>query len=178
MTRRRRGARGRLAAAGYRIFYGMPHGLRRRVVRLATAKYIVGAVVLVRDTGAPEPGRLLLLRQPPGRGWTLPAGLLRRREAPLAGAVRELAEETGIELLPDQLRPAVPNAIVHAKGWVDVVFEAGVPAAHTTLRVDGAEVYEAAWHRLDVLPPLTGPTARLLAVYNIPPRTVPESVPA
>jgi hypothetical protein len=35
--------------------------------------------------------------------------------------------------------------------------------------VDGAEVIEAAWHRLDALPRLTGPTARLLAYYDIGP---------
>jgi len=35
--------------------------------------------------------------------------------------------------------------------------------------VDGAEVLEAAWYRLDALPPLTTPTARLLAYYGIGP---------
>lgn len=158
-----------MVALGYRLFYRLPHGVRQRVVRVVTAKYIIGAVVLVRDTEAANPGRLLLLRQPPGRGWTLPAGLLRRREPPLLGAARELAEETGIELPPEELRPAVPNAIVHAKGWVDVVFEARVPATTTTLRVDGAEVYEAAWHPLDALPPLTKATARLLGYYGMGP---------
>ena len=160
-------ARATLRAFGFRLFYQMPHSMRVRVVRLATFKYIVGAVVLVRDAEATGPGRLLLLRQPPNRGWTLPAGLLRRREEPLLGAVRELAEETGIEVSPEELRPAVPNAIVHAKGWVDMVFELDVPASTTKLSVDGAEVYEAAWHPLDALPPLTHPTARLLAMYGI-----------
>jgi 8-oxo-dGTP pyrophosphatase MutT (NUDIX family) len=160
-------ARSILRAAGFRLFYRMPHSMRVRVVRLASYKYIVGAVVLVRDTESAAPGRLLLLRQPPNRGWTLPAGLLRKRESPLLGAVRELAEETGIRVSPEALRPAVPNAIVHAKGWVDVVFELEVPASTTALSVDGAEVYEAAWHPLDALPPLTHPTARLLSMYGI-----------
>jgi ADP-ribose pyrophosphatase YjhB (NUDIX family) len=161
----------RLAAVGYGLFYRLPHGLRRRLVRVLTPKYIVGAVTLVRDADveAGAPDRLLLLRQPPGRGWTLPAGLLRRGEPPVLGAVRELAEETGIELDPDQLSPAVPNAVVHTKGWVDVVFEARVPASGTPLDVDGAEVHEAAWHRLDELPLLTHPTARLLGCYGIGP---------
>lgn len=163
--------RARLAVLGYGLFYRLPHGMRRRLVRLVTQKYIVGAVTLVRDADADEtmPGRLLLLRQPPGRGWTLPAGLLRRGEPPVAGAVRELAEETGIELHPEQLSPAVPSAVVHAKGWVDVVFEARVSASRTPLSVDGAEVYEAAWHPLDELPRLTRATARLLGDYGIGP---------
>lgn len=154
----------------YGVFYRLPHSWRRRLVRLAVPKYIVGAVTLVRDTEARPPGRLLLLRQPPGRrGWGLPAGLLERREAPVVGAARELAEETGIRLAPEQLRPAVPNAVVHAKGWIDVVFEAEVPASTTELIVDGAEVYEAAWHPIDDLPRLTQSTARLLAIYGIGP---------
>lgn len=162
-------ARAALRAVVYRAFYRMPHGMRVKVVRLLVPKYIVGAVVFMRDEEAPAPGRLLLLRQPPGRGWTLPAGLLRRREIPAVGALRELAEETGIALPPERLRPAVPNAVVHAKGWIDMVFEASVPASETTLSVDGAEVWEAAWQPLDDLPPLTGPTARLLGYYGIGP---------
>jgi ADP-ribose pyrophosphatase YjhB (NUDIX family) len=160
-------------AVFYRAFYRLPHGVRRRLVRLVVPKYVVGAVALVRDTEAEPPGRLLLLRQPPGRGWGLPAGLLQRGEAPVVGAARELAEESGIRLRPEQLRPAVPNAVVHAKGWVDVVFEARVPASTTTLTVDGAEVWEAAWHRLDELPRLTVATARLLAHYGIGPLAEP-----
>lgn len=156
-------------ALGYKLFYRLPIGVRRRLVRLAVPKYIVGAVTLVTDAEADEPGRLLLLRQPPGRGWTLPAGLLQRREAPVVGAARELHEETGIALPVEAFRPAVPNAVVHLKGWVDMVFEVRVPASTTQLVVDGAEVYEAAWHRLDELPRLTTATARLLAHYGIGP---------
>jgi 8-oxo-dGTP pyrophosphatase MutT (NUDIX family) len=169
MSRRRSALRGRFAILGFRVFYRLPHGMRIRLVRMATYKYIVGAVVLVRDAEAAEPGRLLLLRQPSNKGWTLPAGLLQRHEPPVRGAARELAEETGIEAAPEDLRPAVPNAIVHAKGWVDMVFELSVPASSTMLRVDGAEVYEAAWHPLDALPPMTRSTARLLAMYGIGP---------
>ncbi|MFC4021229.1 NUDIX hydrolase [Micromonospora sp. GCM10011542] len=156
-------------AFAYQVFYRLPLPVRRRLVRLAVPKYIVGAVTLVRDAEADGAGRLLLLRQPPGKGWSLPAGLLERGEAPVVGAARELFEESGIRLSPARLRPAVPNAIVHAKGWVDVVFEAQVPASSTELVVDGAEVFEAAWHPLDDLPRLTWPTARLLAYYDIGP---------
>jgi ADP-ribose pyrophosphatase YjhB (NUDIX family) len=153
----------------YAAFYRLPHSMRRRLVRVVVPKYIVGAVVMVRDAEAADPGRLLLLRQPPGTSWGLPAGLLRRGEEPILGAVRELAEETGIGVRPEDLQAAVPNAVVHTKGWVDVVFELAVPASTTALVVDGAEVYEAAWYPLDALPRLTRPTARLLARYGIGP---------
>ncbi|HEX8632318.1 MAG TPA: NUDIX domain-containing protein [Catenuloplanes sp.] len=161
-----------LRAVAYRTFYLLPHGVRRRLVRFVVPKYIIGAVTMVHDADADPPGRLLLLRQPPGRGWSLPAGLLQRREPPVVGAARELGEESGLWLPPERLSPAVPNAVVHAKGWVDMVFEARVSASTTTLKVDGAEVFEAAWHRLDALPPLTTPTARLLAYYGMGPLAV------
>ncbi len=160
----------RLRKLGYALFYSLPTAARRQLVRLVMVKYIVGAVALVTDSEAATPGRMLLLRQPPGMGWSLPAGLLRRGEAPIVGCARELAEETGLVLTPDDLTPASPTAVVHSRGrWVDVVFEASVPASTTPLRVDGAEVLEAAWHQLDNLPPLTPPTARLLSYYGIGP---------
>jgi ADP-ribose pyrophosphatase YjhB (NUDIX family) len=159
----------RLRGAFYGAFYRLPGRWRRRLVRVGASKYIVGGVVLVRDADAPEPGRIVLLRQPPGYGWSLPAGLLKRGEPPVVGAARELHEETGIRLSPDKLTPADPSAVVHHQGrWVDVVFEARVPA-DIGFAVDGGEVIEAAWYRLDALPPLTPPTAKLLARYGIGP---------
>ena len=147
-------------------FYRLPAHWRRRLVRIGSVRYIVGAVVLVR---ASDPERIVLLRQPPGRAWGLPAGLLKRGEPAELGAARELFEETGIRVAPADLAPCQPSAIVHHAGrWVDVVFEARVPA-DVVLHADGAEVLEAAWYRLDDLPPLTTPTARLLAYYDIGP---------
>jgi ADP-ribose pyrophosphatase YjhB (NUDIX family) len=161
---------GRLRRIAFKIFYATPVPLRRVAVRLLVGKYIVGAVALVRDAEAAPPGRLLLLRQPPGVGWTLPAGLLRRGESPVDGCLRELAEESGLALTTDDLTPASPSAIVHHRGrWVDVVFDASVPASTAALAVDGAEVLEAGWHRLDNLPPLSHSTARLLSYYGIGP---------
>jgi 8-oxo-dGTP diphosphatase len=153
----------------YQTFYRMPGPVRRRLARLISPKYLVGAVTLVRDSEAPEPGRLLLLRQPPGRRWGVPAGLLKRREEPADGAARELFEESGVAVHPRDLTPAVPNAIVHLKGWVDTVFTVSVPASSTPLVVDGGEVLEAGWFPLDRLPPLTVNTAVLLGVYGIGP---------
>ncbi|HEX5741173.1 MAG TPA: NUDIX domain-containing protein [Pilimelia sp.] len=165
---RRSGLRHALRGLVYGVFYRLPVPLRRAVVRRLVRTYVVGAVVVLRD--AADPDRILLLRQPPGRGWTLPAGLLRKAEAPADGAVRELAEETGIRLTPAQLQPATPNALVHARGWIDLVYTAQVPAAHVTPVVDGAEVWEAAWHHRAALPPLTPATARLLGHYGIGPQ--------
>ena len=153
----------------YRTFYRLPSRWRRRIVRLATQKYTIGGVVLVRDADPEAPDRMVLLRQPPGYGWSLPAGLLKRGELPAVGAARELFEESGIRIAAEDLIPLAPNAVVHSNGrWVDMVFEARVPG-DTELVADGAEVYEAAWHPVDALPPLTAPTARLLAHYGLGP---------
>nr|WP_246002447.1 NUDIX domain-containing protein [Allorhizocola rhizosphaerae] len=163
---RRSPLRRSLVSFGYGVFYRIPLRWRTRLVKTVSHKYVLGSVVLMFD--ADDPGRILLLRQPPGRGWTLPAGLLQRGETPIEGARREAAEETGVLL--DSLEPAVPNAVVHTRGrWVDMVFTAHVPAATTELSVDGAEVWEAAWHHVDELPKLTPATARLLANYGIGP---------
>ena len=159
----------RLRGVAYQAFYRLPHPVRRRIVRLVVPKYLVGAVTIIRDAEAPEPGRLLLLRQPPGRSWGLPAGLLKKGEPPAVGAARELHEESGVVIAPDDLTPAVPNAIVHAKGWVDMMFLGSVPASTTPLVVDGGEVLEAGWFPLDDLPRLTPNTAKVLGVYGMGP---------
>ncbi len=159
----------RVRGCAYQTFYRMPGSLRRRLVRLVVPKYLVGAVTIIRDSEATEPGRLLLLRQPPGRGWGLPAGLLKKAEAPAVGASRELQEESGVVIAPDDLEPAVPNAIVHPKGWVDTVFMGSVPASTTELVVDGGEVLEARWFPLDDLPRLTPNTEVVLGIYGLGP---------
>jgi 8-oxo-dGTP pyrophosphatase MutT (NUDIX family) len=164
-----------LRGVAYQTFYRLPHSVRRRIVRLIVPKYLVGAVTIVRDSEASEPGRLLLLRQPPGRRWGLPAGLLKKAEPPAVGAARELAEESGVVIDPDDLTPAVPNAIVHPKGWVDTVFLGHVPASTNPLVVDGGEVLEAGWFPLDDLPPLTPNTALLLGVYGMGPLAIQQA---
>jgi 8-oxo-dGTP pyrophosphatase MutT (NUDIX family) len=147
-------------------FATLPLGVRKRLVRHGTPNYTVGSVVLLRSGD----GALLLLRQPPGNeGWSLPGGLLDRFEQPAAGALRELEEETGVRLDPSGLRPAEPNAVVEPRvQQVDCVFTATVDPAALALDPDPVEVLEARWFSADDLPPLTPPTARLLACYGLP----------
>ena len=154
----------------YQTFYGLPSSVRRRVARMVAPKFLVGAVTVLRDSEADDPGRLLLLRQPKHHGWGLPAGLLKKNEHPVVGAARELFEETGVRVHPDDMTAANPNAIVHVVGVVDTIFFASVPASVTTVRVDGGEVLEAAWVPIDDLPRLTVNTALLLGHYGIGPR--------
>ncbi|MEU4425638.1 NUDIX domain-containing protein [Actinoplanes sp. NPDC024001] len=170
-----------LRGLAYQAFYGLPLPARRQLARLISPKYLVGAVAIVLDSEAPEPGRILLLRQPPGRGWGLPAGLLKRRELPAVGAARELFEESGVRVEPGDLTPGVPNAVIHPNGGVvDTVWFVSLPASRTPTSVDGGEVLEAGWFPLDDMPPLTYPTERLLGIYGLGPRAgeLPPSVPA
>jgi 8-oxo-dGTP diphosphatase len=164
----------------YQAFYGLPLPVRRHLARMISPKYLVGAVTILRDAEAAPPGRMLLLRQPPGRGWGLPAGLLKRRELPAVGAARELFEEAGVRVEPGDLTPGNPNAIVHPNGGVvDTVWFGSVPASRTRLAVDGGEVLEARWFPIDELPQLTWPTERLLGIYGLGPRAgeLPPSIP-
>jgi ADP-ribose pyrophosphatase YjhB (NUDIX family) len=152
-----------MAVIGFRR---LPKAMRRRIVRIVAPSYTLGAIVLLRDGD----DRILLLHQPPASGWSLPGGLLDRREAPVVGAARELREETGVEVLTTALRSCTPNALVYPFiQQVDCVFTATVDAGSTTIRVDGTEVRTARWFEVDQLPQLTSPTARLLGTYGIGP---------
>jgi len=162
----------RLRGVAYQTFYRMPSPVRRQIARLVAPRYVVGAVAVIRDAEAAEPGRVLLLRQPPGRSWGLPAGLLKKHEPPVRGAARELFEESGVRIDPADLTPGIPNAIINPVGVVDTVWFGAVPASTTPLRVDGGEVLEAAWFPIDEMPRLTANTADLLGRYGIGPRAV------
>jgi len=156
----------------YITFCSMPLPVRRRLAKLVSPRYVVGAVTILRDSeaaGGDGPDRVLLLRQPHRHGWGLPAGLLKRREQPVVGAARELFEETGVRVDPADMTAGTPNAIIHVVGVVDTIFFASVPASTTPLIVDGAEVLEAAWFPVDDLPRLSANTALVLGRYGIGP---------
>ena len=78
--------------------------------------------------------------------WGLPGGGLRRRETPLAGALRELYEETGIHLKPKQLKSIGPVAMANENGlkFRYYQFYAKLPDA-TPVRKKTFEIVESAW---------------------------------
>jgi 8-oxo-dGTP pyrophosphatase MutT (NUDIX family) len=149
------------------IFLALPLRLRQRIVRVVTPNYTLGSVVILRD----QHERLLLLRQPPGRAWSLPGGLANRGESSAAAASRELAEETGIALPPEALTPATPSALVNPRSQqVDCVFMSTVDSNEFRIVVDPVEVIEGRWFTAEELPRLTRPTAALLRNYRVFPR--------
>lgn len=120
----------------HRAGYVLAHELRRRWWRLAKPR-LVGCRVLAFD----GEGRLLLVRHSYGsRRWMLPGGGVGARETPLAAALRELAEETGCQLLDARALALVDEPLYGTTNRVHVIggHLAGTP------RCDGREVIEAA----------------------------------
>ena len=76
--------------------------LARHLVSVASGGYRrnIGALALIRDPH----GRILLARPTyPPRLWNLPGGRVERDETPDQALVRELMEETGLEIRVDRL---------------------------------------------------------------------------
>ncbi len=85
-------------------------------------------------------GRVLLVKNSYKRGFTFPAGGLQAEEDPRAGALRELREETGVNL-DDALLSEGREFLSREEYKLDrsVVFEAQLPQ-EPQVRVDGREV--------------------------------------
>ena len=70
---RRRGPRTRAMAAGLRLLRHVPRRLFWGVAHLVYPTFSVGVVCLILDDRL----RILLVRSPYNRGWTVPGGFLR-----------------------------------------------------------------------------------------------------
>jgi 8-oxo-dGTP diphosphatase len=140
-----------------RAFRLMPAPLRRAAVHAGTPSYTVGAVVVLRR----DDGSVLFVDQRHSGGWALPGGLLRRRECPDDAVIREVAEEVGVRLSPDDL--PVPMAVVNADvRRVDLVYVLPAPDGVQPRQADDAEVRGVGWFRLDGLPEASEPTIEIL----------------
>ena len=97
--------------------------------------------------------------------WSLPSGKVEAGETYSAGAIRELAEETGIEIDSADLRFAHVIERTEADDgvpWVGVFFEADTDATPSNRERDKHTAME--WFSLDALPePTVGYTAHVLA---------------
>lgn len=145
--------RRRAYTAALLAFRRLPSPLRRFLVAVGTPAFTVGAVCAVEHGD-----HLLFLRQPHRPGWSLPGGLLDRGESPRAAVVRELREETGLEVEVGLPVTTQVNARVRR---VDVIYRISVeerPAVRP-----GGEATEARWLRPEeVAPTADGPTREIL----------------
>lgn len=112
------------------------------------------AVLLVRRAQEPYAGR-----------WALPGGFVDENEPLEHAARRELAEETALRLeLPFRQVGAFGDPGRDSRGWtVGVAFVVELsPGSEPDVR-GGDDAEEAAWHRLDALPPLAFDHERIVA---------------
>lgn len=131
-----------------------------------------------------RPGRLLLVRRADDGSWTPVTGIIDPGEQPADAAVREVAEEAGVDVVPERLALVhVTDPIVYDNGdrarYLDLVFRlrwtAGDPHP-----ADG-ENSDARWFDADRLPPMRpdmlvrieaaldgGPAARFLTTSHGP----------
>lgn len=126
-----------------------------RIVWVLHAKFVVGVTGVVRD----DEGRVLLLRHrlwPPGRQWGLPSGFARKGEDLRATVVREVREETGLDVETGRL--VMLNSGFRTR--LEVAFEARLLGGE--LRLDPTEILEARWCRPDDLPEEVQPVCHAL----------------
>ncbi|MFF8398905.1 NUDIX hydrolase [Streptomyces sp. NPDC016172] len=71
-----------------------------------TTVQAAGCVLWRRSPATGEP-ELCLVHRPKYDDWSLPKGKLKRNEEPLAGALREVAEETGCRAVPGAELPTL-----------------------------------------------------------------------
>ncbi len=114
-------------------------------------------------------GQVLVLRNWLGTGeWGLPGGGLHRGEEPVAGGVREVAEEVGLTLKPSDLHElgryhlrSSGIKIRYVAFWVEC-------RTKPAIVVDGKEVVAAQWVDLDKLEeyPLTSSARHILLAFS------------
>ncbi|KAB8169937.1 NUDIX domain-containing protein [Streptomyces sp. 3MP-14] len=119
--------------------------LQWRLLWLTHATFMVGVTGVVRN----ENGQVLLLRHrmwPADRPWGLPTGYAVRGEEFPMTVVREVREETGLDVVPGRLVQVTSGYRLR----VEIAYE----ALHVggTLAIDGFEILEAKWFSPDALP--------------------------
>lgn len=132
----------RLIARLWRLIRGP---LQWRVLWFAHAKFMVGVTGVVRN----DAGQVLLLKHrmwPPDRPWGLPTGYAIKGEEFSQTIVREVREETGLQVKSGRL----VNLNSGYKLRVEVAYE----ALHVggELRIDRFEILEAQWFNVNELP--------------------------
>ena len=133
-----------IPAPAHRLALRFAHAVRKLWWQVRRPR-ISGCRVLVFDPA----GRVLLIRHSYGHaGWMLPGGGLARGEAPLAGAAREVREETGCGLAGAREVTVLVEPLWGARNTVHLV------AGYTSdaPQPDGREVLIAEFFATDALP--------------------------
>lgn len=119
---------------------------------------IPAVTAVVFDDG----GRVLCVRRADNGRWSLVGGIMEPGEEVAEAVVREVFEETAVQVLPERVTGVYTHAdVVHRNGdrscYVVIAFRCRAIGGEP--RVNDDESLEVAWFALDDLPPL-GPTSR------------------
>ena len=108
--------------------------------------------------------QLLLIRNTYGRpGWTLPGGMMKRKEEPIVAMQREVHEEVGITLEVVQQVGTFTGRQVHRRDTI-YIFVAQVPSS--AIQINPGEILDARWFPLTDLPHLSTYAQRALAMWQ------------
>jgi 8-oxo-dGTP pyrophosphatase MutT (NUDIX family) len=123
-----------------------------------TNKHLRVRILLLNETS-----EVLLVRSWLGhQNWSLPGGGIHRRETPIEAAVRELLEETGLQLTPERVKElgTFQNPYKTAPFTI-ACFIAKVKKQEPSLaRHRRLEVLDTAWYPIDHLPADCSPTVK------------------
>lgn len=114
---------------------------------------LVGVSAFVLD----DSGRLLIGLRSDTRDWALPSGIVEPGEQPAAAIVREVREETGLEVVPEHLTSvSTTDVVTYPNGdqsiYIDLTFACRIVGGE--LGVGDDENLEVAFVPIDELPPL------------------------
>ncbi len=116
--------------------------IRRWISFWFAGKFLVGVVALVIKDDA-----LLLVRNTYQYAWALPGGFLKKGEQVEVAIMRELAEETGLEIAVEHIFKIING---EHKRIIDIIVICRVSGG--TLIVDNEEVSKAKFFALESLP--------------------------
>lgn len=134
----------------------------RALVYWTSTKFTAGSLVVWTSAD-----RVLLVRSRYGeRSWGFPGGVMSRREEPVECALRELREETGVDVTVDDLMLAGCHTQRRAR-HIDHVYRLerapdGVVGTDTS---DRFEIAEVGWWPIAQLPELRREAKRVVEEY-------------
>ena len=154
-----------------RIFRALPEGARQRAVRTVAPSYTLGAQARVVRSD----GRVLLVKAAYRWSWGMPGGLMDPGEGPAEAAIRETAEETGLEI---ELIGEPVIVLETEMQRVNFIYQA-VPAPGAdpdAIKPQASEILELGWFAHDefpnTIPDESGMVMLELADPDIAPRLV------
>lgn len=152
--------------AGLKVYGWLPPLVRQRFVRAVKPSFTVGTMTAVTRAD----GAVLLVRHSYLSYWSLPGGLLNRRERVEVGAARETREEVGLRIT----LVGEPAVVVDPyKQVVRVIYRAGladgVRAEHA--HPASPEIVEVGWFSRDTIAGLAPESAEALNALDRAERT-------